>query len=190
MYKAEVDPYCYPGTTVLKNRLGLKEQAQLDAFEAEITSQRATEPLPTGRFGFGHYRAIHRHLFQDVYAWAGKTRTVRIAKGGNAFCYPEHIKRELKKLFTALAKQKHFRELDAAEFAKKAAHFLAEINAIHPFREGNGRVQLSFLTLLAERAGHPLALARLDPQAILAATVASFKGDEAPLASVIQDLIS
>ena len=90
----------------------------------------------------------------------------------------------------ALAEQKHFRELDAAEFAKKAAHFLAEINAIHPFREGNGRVQLSFLTLLAEQAGHPLALERLDPQAILAATVASFDGDEAPLANGIQDLIS
>jgi cell filamentation protein len=67
MYKAEADPYCYPGTTVLINRLDLRDQAELSPFEAEITSQRAAEPLPAGRLGYRHYCAIHRHLFQDVY---------------------------------------------------------------------------------------------------------------------------
>jgi cell filamentation protein len=79
--------------------------------------------------------------------------------------------------------------LDAATFARKAAHFLAELNAIHPFREGNGRTQLSFLTILAERAGHPLAMERLDPKAMLKATITSFGGNENPLVDMIAALM-
>jgi hypothetical protein len=97
MYAAIADPYCYPGTTVLKNRLGLRDQAKLDAFEKEVTSARADEDLPAGRLSYRHCRAIHRHLFQDVYSWAGRIGNIRIAKGGNAFCYPEHIDREIKR---------------------------------------------------------------------------------------------
>lgn len=189
MYQAEDDPYCYPGTTVLKNRLGLTKQVDLDAFEAEITAQRANEPLPQGRLGYTHYRSIRRHLFQDVYAWAGRIRTVRVAKGGNAFCYPEYIDGEMKELFAALAKEKNFKELDAETYAAKATHFLAELNAIHPFREGNGRTQLSFLTLLSEHAGHLLDLDKLDPEEFLAATIGSFGGNEKSLRAVIKKLI-
>lgn len=189
MYQAEDDPYCYPGTTVLKNKLGLRTQAELNAFEAEITAQRANEPLPAGRLGYSHYKAIHRHLFQDVYAWSGKVRTVRIGKEGSWFCYPEYIDREMKKLFAGLAKAKKFKGLDARKFAAKATHFLTELNAIHPFREGNGRTQLSFLTLLAEQAGHPLNLDKLDPKEILAATVRSFGGNEKSLLVAISKLV-
>jgi cell filamentation protein len=73
MYEAADDPYCYPDTLVLKNRLDLRTQAELDSFEALITAQRADEPLPAGRFDEDQYRAIHHHLFQDVYDWAGET---------------------------------------------------------------------------------------------------------------------
>jgi cell filamentation protein len=124
-----------------------------------------------------------------VYRWAGKFRTVRIAKGGNAFCYPEHIRREMQRLFASLASDEHLIVLDAPMFARKAAHFLAELNAIHPLREGNGRTQLSFLTVLAEGAGHPLALKRLVPNAMLEATIASFRGNEKPLADLIRRLV-
>jgi cell filamentation protein len=95
----------------------------------------------------------------------------------------------MKKLFAGLAKEKNFKGLDAERFASKTTHFLTELNAIHPFREGNGRTQLSFLTLLAERAGHPLDLDNLDPQEILAATIKSFGGNEKPLLGVIKKLV-
>jgi cell filamentation protein len=163
MYDAVADPYCYPDTTVLINKLDLRDQAKLDAFEAEITTQRAAEPFPDGRLTYAHYRAIHRHLFQDVYAWAGQVRNVRIAKDGSMFCYPEHIDSEMRKLFGELRDSNYYRELAPKTFAESVAHFLSELNAIHPFREGNGRTQLALLTLLAERAGHPLALDNLDP---------------------------
>ena len=189
MYEAGQDPYCYPGTTVLKNRLGLRTPAELQAFEAEITAQRAAEPLPAGRLSYAHYKAIHRHLFQDVYSWAGRIRTIRIAKSANAFCYPEHIDREMHRLFAELARRHYFRGMDANGFTERAAHFLAELNAIHPFREGNGRTQLSFLTLLAERAGHPLRLERLIPQEILDAIIKSFGGNETPLRKALRRLV-
>jgi len=67
MYESGSDPYCYPGSSVFKNRLDLRDQAELDAFESLITAQRAEEPLPGGRLGYAHYRAIHHHLFQDLF---------------------------------------------------------------------------------------------------------------------------
>jgi cell filamentation protein len=93
-------------------------------------------------------------------------------------------------LFSWLADEKHLAGLSAEGFAKKAAHLLAELNAIHPFREGNGRTQLSFLAILADQAGHPLDMDKLKPKAMLKATIASFDSDEGPLTSVISKLIA
>lgn len=190
MYDAVVDPYCYPGTTVLKNLRNLREQTKLDEYERAMTAQRADEPLPAGRTSVSHYRAIHHHLFQDVYPWAGQFRTVRIAKDGNPFCYPENIDREMRRLFGELKGKRYLSGRSAADFAAEAAVFLATLNAIHPFREGNGRTQTTLLALLADRSGHPLALERLRPEEFLAAMVASFKGDEMPLRRQIANLLS
>jgi cell filamentation protein len=67
VYDVGPDPYCYSGTTVLRNKLGLTDQTNLDDFEADAVTQRGTEPLPGGRLTPSHFRAVHRHLFQDVY---------------------------------------------------------------------------------------------------------------------------
>lgn len=190
MYDAVPDTYCYPGTTVLINRLNLRTQKELDAFEAEITAQRADEPLPAGDFDAAHYRAIHRHLFQDVFTWAGDLRTVRMAKDGNWFCYPEYIEAELGELFSRLLEANLLHNLTEQDFARECAHFLAELNAIHAFREGNGRTQLTFLALLADQAGHPLALERLNPADMMAAMIASFHGNENPLSATIKTLLA
>ena len=190
MYDAVIDLYCYEGTTVLKNIPGIHDQATLNEFEAAMTTQRSDEPLPQGQLDTVHYCSIHRHLFQDVYEWAGKFRTVRISKGGSAFCYPEYITQEMKKLFDNLKNQSYFHGLTSDEFAIRAAHFLATLNAIHPFREGNGRAQTSFLLLLADRAGHPLNLDKLVPERFMEAMVASFEKDEERLVLEIRKLAS
>ncbi len=189
MYAVAPDPYCYAGTSVLKNTKGLREQAALDRFEAGAIAQRARENFPDGKLDARHYSAVHRHLFQDVYRWAGTYRTVRIAKGDSMFCYPEHIASEMEHLFAWIESRNFLADLTARRFAADAAHFLATLNAIHPFREGNGRTQLSFLAILAARAGHPLNLMRLDPALFLAAVIESFQGDEKPLARQIGGLI-
>lgn len=188
MYDATADAYCYPDTTILKNRLGLTSQQALDAFELEASTQRASESLPVGRLSVRHYLAIHHHLFQDVYVWAGRTRTVRISKDGSMFCYPEHVQAQLRGLFGILRKVAFLRVLPRAIFMAKAAHFLAELNAIHPFREGNGRTQLAFLTLLAAQAGYPLDIESLDPGEMLEAMIASFGGGEERLREALSRL--
>lgn len=189
MYEATPDPYCYPGTTVLINLADLRDQTALDEFEHASALARAEEAYPTGRLGMTHYKALHKHLFQDVYPWAGEYRTVRIAKGGSMFCYPENIAGQMRRLFDDLAQKRYLRDRTPDLFSRNAATFLAELNAIHPFREGNGRTQLTYLTLLAEKAGHPLDLDRLDPEAILQATIASFGGTETPLTDEIQRIL-
>ena len=101
-YDVTDDPYCYKGTFVLKNKANIRDAGRLEDFELEMSNSRAQEPLPAGKFTPSHYRKIHHHLFRDVYTWAGKPRTVRTSKGGNAFCYPEYIDRQMKKLFAKL----------------------------------------------------------------------------------------
>jgi cell filamentation protein len=188
MYDAIDDPYTYENSTVLVNKLGLRSQAELDAFEAEISSARAEEALPEGTLDFAHYKAIHHHLFQDVYDWAGQIRAVRISKGGNPFCFPENIESQATKLFGDLRAANYLQNLDATTYSGKAAHFLAELNAIHAFREGNGRSQLTFFALLSNYAGHPLDLEKLVPETLLAAMIASFEGQEQELTDVIKAL--
>jgi cell filamentation protein len=136
-----------------------------------------------------HYQAIHRHLFQDVYSWAGRFRTVRIGKSGNAFCYPENIDREMKKLFLMLREKRYLHGLTSHAFVTEATLFLSTLNAIHPFREGNGRAQTVFLTLIAARAGHPFNLDNLDPEVFLSAMVSSFQGNERPLEQQLKLLV-
>jgi cell filamentation protein, protein adenylyltransferase len=174
---------------VLKNKLGLRKQAELSAFEALSVAVRAEEPLPTGRLSSTHYCAVHRHLFQDVYGWAGRYRTVRMTKDRSPFCFPENIAGEMRALFARLHGADLLRGKEAKAFAEEAAAFLAYLNAIHPFREGNGRTQLTFTALLAAEAGHPLELSRLDPARFLQAMIASFFGDEAPLGRQLRNLV-
>jgi cell filamentation protein len=189
MYDAIEDPYTYKNSTVLINELDLQNHAELEAFEVEISSARAEEPLPDGSLDFAHYQAIHHHLFQDVYRWAGEIRTVGISKGGNPFCFPENIDGQAQRLLDDLRSANYFRNLEPRIFADRAAHFLAELNAIHAFREGNGRSQLTFFTLLADYAGHAPRIENLNPEEMLAAMIASFDGDERRLAGVIYSLI-
>lgn len=189
MYDAVQDPYCYEGTTVLKNIPGIRDQLALDEFEAAITKQRADEPLPAGRLSVSHYQATHRHLFQDVYGWAGRFRTVRISKDGSAFCYPENIEREMKQLFLTLRKKRYLQGLTRDAFVTEATALLSTLNAIHPFREGNGRTQTTFLTLVAAQAGYPFDLDKLDPDSFLSAMVSSFQGDERPLEQQLRLLV-
>jgi cell filamentation protein len=183
MYEAQADLYCYPATSILKNIPDIRSAAALERFERAITAQRAEEGLPRGRLSVSHYRSIHRHLLQDVYRWAGQFRTVRVAKGESVFCYPENIPAEMKRIFAALKGAEFFRGLSVEAFSAAAAHFLSELNAIHPFREGNGRVQLIFIVVISEQANHPLDLAHLEPDRYLSAIVRSFRGDERALAA-------
>jgi cell filamentation protein len=124
-YEAFWDPYAYPGTTVLRNLLDIRDPDVLDSFEVEISMLRAEEPLPDGLFDANHYRRTHHYSFQDVYEWAGQYRTVRTSKGGNAFCYPEYIPAQMEQLFASIREGEVLQEKSRIEFVREAARFLA-----------------------------------------------------------------
>jgi len=187
-YAAENDPHCYPGTTTLINLLDITDSQLLEEAELAFFLIRAEEP-PDGKLDLDHYLALHRHLFQDVYAWAGQIRTIRTGKAGNWFCYPEYIESELHRVFAELGDIELRRSMARGAFAAHIAHFLAELNAVHPFREGNGRTQLSFAVLLAEQAGFRFDATKLDPTKMMEAMIESFSGDERPLVNVMRDLL-
>lgn len=190
MYDAFDDPYAYPGTNVLQNLLNIKDSQELEAFEVEISTLRSEEPLPRGDFDPSHYCRIHHHLFQDVYAWAGQYRTVRTSKAGNSFCYPEYIQDQMTTLFNRFENGRRFVERDTTEFISLIAEFLSELNAIHPFREGNGRAQLALIGLLGNTFGHAFTFERLDRDRFLPAMVASFSGQMDLLIHELASLIT
>jgi cell filamentation protein len=151
------DPYLYPGTSVLKNLRGLTDPDLLARFEARRTHRRIAELIDApiaGSFDLAHLKAIHRHIFQDVYEWAGQFRMVNISKGGHLFGLAAFLEPALRQTVEKLAAENYLVDLDAALFAGRAAWFLGELNAAHPFREGNGRTQREFIRELGLKAGH------------------------------------
>jgi cell filamentation protein len=110
--------------------------------------------------------------------------------GGNLFGQPHLIDHEMKRLFPRLRTPDFFPGSTADAFTMAAADFLAELNAIHPFREGNGRSQLSFLFLVALRAGHPLRLEDIQHDEFLAAMIRSFHGQNEQLVEQLRGLLA
>ena len=188
-YQVVQDVYCYPGTNILINKNDLRSENDLCELEKAMTFARSSEVFPDGDFSVAHYCTIHHHLFQDVYEWAGRFRTVRIAKDETAFCFPEHLSDQMHLLFSELREKEYLTSRSKREFAAQAAWFLAELNALHPFREGNGRAQSLFLALLAVHAGYPLDMERLDPDAFRSAMIQSFHGNRESLTDEIEKLI-
>ena len=183
-------PIAIKAPEFLRNKAGLRDAEALEAFELEMTTLRAEEPLPKGRFGPAHYRAVHRHLFQDVYSWAGRFRIVRTSKGGNPFCFPEHIPAQMEALFARLRAGPCLADPDRPTFVGAAAEFLGELNAIHPFREGNGRSQLAFMHLIGLHAGLPFDFARIERETFLPAMIASYDKNYGPLGEELERLLA
>jgi cell filamentation protein len=102
MYDEGEDRYLYPGTNVLINKLNIRSGELLERFEQEAKLQRMSEGLPPVSSSADGYREIHRHLFQDIYEWAGQHRTVQMARGNSHFCRAEFIARELEKRFAVI----------------------------------------------------------------------------------------
>lgn len=156
------DPYVYRGTSVLKNKFGIRDADKLDFHEREVVAQRLRQNVPSGNFDLAHLCAIHRHLFQDVYDWAGKLRTIDIAKGGNQFQAVRFLDAGMADIHRRLVEKRFLVGLAPEDFAREAGIVLGDVNYVHPFREGNGRAQLHYLKQLAERAGHRIDLTKLD----------------------------
>jgi cell filamentation protein len=187
----ENDPQSERGSNCPRNRFGYTSYSELYRVEAAFCIRRGHEleqRVIDGKFDAGHLRKIHWFLFRDIFPWAGEFRVVMIAKpGGASFAPPVHIASALAEALEKLKQENYLRGFDRSAFAHRAAYYLGEINAIHPFREGNGRTQREFIRQLALSAGHPLSWAGFTQEQMVAASILSHtRGDNAELATIIE----
>ncbi len=175
------DPYVYPGSDVLRNRLGITNPAMFDQIERRLVVERAAEGIPRGLFDLDHLCWIHRHLFQDVFDWAGRIRTVEIAKGGQQFQFRHFIEAGMADVTRRFKKMQFLQGLSRDIFNAEAAHIIGNVNYVHPFWEGNGRTQFYYLEQLAEEADHPINLVLIDPSGWVNASRAAHLGVYEPM---------
>jgi cell filamentation protein len=190
-YGVGQDIYCYPDSGVLINKLGITDQAALDAAELEFTQFRAEQYVPDFEdFSWAALRGIHFFLFQDIYSWAGEIRTVDISKGATRFANVQFIEKELAKLFLQLEQEDFLTQLPQSEFTARLAHYYSELNVIHPFRDGNGRVQRIFFEALAINAGYEIHWQAIESPEWLAANIAANHCQLAPLIDLLERSIT
>ncbi len=186
------DPYTDPATGVLRNKLGLDTAAELAAAEREITHAALilVRELPVrAAYDLPHLCAVHRRIFGDIYEWAGQIRTVAIAKG-SLFCLPHYIESSSADIFRALRGENSLRGLERGPFVDRLAFYLGEVNAVHPFREGNGRAQRAFFEQLARDAGFTLNWQHLDAAQNIEASAAIMRGNAEPMRKMLDALLT
>lgn len=206
--------YTYPNTSddpdrrdVLRNRQDIRSKAELRTFEYRATAFRIAEILegdgPVGRFDAAHLKAIHGHIFQDVYEWAGHTRNESpmvdghrvepiggLSKGETAFLHGSRIEMGLNEALKPISDANVLRHASQEEFMTRAAQALGELNYVHPFREGNGRTQETFITMLGARYGHDIDLTVISKTRMIEASIASTNDPSSPaLRHVLEDAI-
>lgn len=174
-YGAGQDEYCYPNTNVLINQLGITDQHALEVAEVELSQARIENFNPDfADFSLGALRAIHFHLFQDVYSWAGELRMVDISKGGTWFATSSRIAPEADKLFRQLQQESYLVGMPRAHVLARLAHYYSELNVIHPFRDGNGRAQRLMFELICINAGFEIRWAPIAREEWLDANIAAY----------------
>lgn len=186
------DYYCYPESTVLKNKLGIKDEKLLNEAERKITALKLGElernPLP-GELNFDYYRKIHQFLFSDIYDWAGENRKIDISRG-DIFCMHELIDECMNHLMDELKAENYLNGLNKSEIVSRLAYYIGEINTIHPFREGNGRTQRAFIRELAARNNFHLVFDNITPQEMIEASQKTFHHEYEMMSELIKKSIN
>ena len=191
-YGVASDKYCYSDSDVLINLLDIRDPDILEQAEAEFTAERYRTYNPSQHtisdFTLEHLKHLHYHLFQDLYGWAGQTRDVDISKGERRFCTWTRIEPEAQKLFKTvsdLTQCKHYNEL-----VEKAADLFCELNLLHPFREGNGRVLRFFFEEMLYTIDYDVKWPKISRQNWIEANVAGVNLNLEPLKTIFNKAIS
>lgn len=153
-----IDPYIDPETGILRNKLGAKTAEELRVAEGNVTCLAEVDwgDVPHTR-DLAELKSIHKKLFEGVYDWAGELRTVNIRKRGwsDFLDYP-FLENGANYVFDGLKKENFLQGLPREKFIERLAYFYDQLNFVHPFREGNGRVQRIFWQRLAKDAGYEI----------------------------------
>ncbi|MEZ3471112.1 MAG: Fic family protein [Schaedlerella sp.] len=184
--------YCYPNSDVLKNKIGIQDMEKLQRLERRLTMLRILELVDKpiqGKFDLQHLCLIHRYIFQDVYDWAGEIRKVDIAKG-SMFCNVKFIESQAAEIFKKLKSEDYLQGLNEENTASRLAYYFSEINALHPFREGNGRSQREFIRTLALHIGYVINFAKVSKEEMLKASKDSFLCDYGKMEQLFKKCIN
>lgn len=170
---------CYDGTSCLINKFGITDENKLSEIEANITFAKASileeNPLE-GNFDVDHYKAIHRYVFEDLYEWAGNFRKINISKKGTRFADCEKLDELCDKCFTRLKEYNYFYDMDFKNFVENIVDFYCTLNILHPFRDGNGRVERIFIAQLIRFNGYDIDFFEIDSDFLMMATIQAAQG--------------
>ncbi len=165
MYKSYnyLDPdytYIDKETGILRNLADITDPDALLFFESGAVTKRIQELYenPIKIKNIKSLFAIHQHLFQDIYSWAGEKRIVEINKAGKQFFPTIYFENAFQFIDSLISDYKKISKNDKHKIAEQLAKILDNVNYLHPFREGNGRAQREFLRLLALEKGLALNL--------------------------------
>lgn len=191
LYEARNSIYCYKDSDVLVNKFDIHDNQKLEEIERKIVLAKLYELRQNhqiGDFDVNHFVGIHKFLFEDIYPFAGLFRNENIAKGNFSFAEWEYIEDQLKKLLDQLKEENYLQSLDRGTFIKRLSYYMAELNVLHPFREGNGRTIREFIRQLAYKNGYILNLKNMNPKEMLHACIRSVV-DTIPLENIIDECL-
>jgi cell filamentation protein len=179
---------------VLMNRFDIRDMDELSQIERGISYTNITHlqanPVK-GVLDLKYLQKIHKFIFEDVYTWAGRLRGGGfMTKGDAVFCRADLILTYADNIFAKLRAEKWLRGLDRATFIERLAYYMGEVNALHPFREGNGRTQRAFFQELARRAKYDLDYGKVDADDLLRADIDAYNKDFAPLTSLLEAMVA
>ncbi len=170
---------CYEGTSCLINKFGIADENKLSEIEANITlvkSAQLEENPINGSFDTNHYKNIHRYLFEDLYDWAGKFKTINISKKGTSFADTNEIESLCNNCFKRLKEYNYFQNMSFENFIENIVDLYCTLNIIHPFREGNGRTQRIFISQLIRYNGYDINFSDIHSHYLMIATIQSAQG--------------
>ena len=170
---------CYEGTTCLVNKLNIRDENILAQFESDLTLAKISllkRDTSVPVFDFEYYKAIHKYVFEDLYEWAGKIRTVNFSKKGTVFIDCGDIETAAKVCFDRLKADNYLKNLPFDELIDKLVDLYCTTNILHPFREGNGRTQRVFLEKLIQNAGYKIDFSTIERDELMIATIQSANG--------------
>lgn len=184
------DPYMDEECDVMRNKVGARSAEELEDIERKRTSVRAVDieinGLP-GMWNFRHLKQFHASLFGDLYDWAGQVRTVDISKGDTRFAHHRHLDEAGTALLKQFSNDDEFWDTpDDETFLNRMTYYLSEMNALHPFREGNGRTQRAFLGRAAYQTGRQIDWSRTTERENREASIAAMRGDLAPMKQMLR----
>jgi cell filamentation protein len=174
---------------VLRNKLNLLKDEELEKAERTFVYFRMAELELSPMFGFfdkQHLQNVHKYLFQDLYGFAGVFRLETISKDGHTFPPVVYLESSADALFAELQQEKWLESLSFLNMTERLAHYMGEINALHPFREGNGRAQREFIRTLAFKNGYSLMWNKAPVQEIYDASVKAVHESSEHLVEIIR----